>query len=46
LLRASDRIIAKAEEKNRGIFLNQMILKEIKKVERIYVGIRIVSTEG
>jgi len=28
---ASDRIIAKAKEKNRGIFLNEKIFKEDKK---------------
>jgi hypothetical protein len=36
LLWASDRIIAKAKEKNRGIFLNQEILKKIKSVKFMF----------
>jgi len=36
LLWASDKIIAKAKEKNRGIFLNWKFLKKIKKVKFMF----------
>jgi hypothetical protein len=52
LLWASNRIIAKAKEKNRGIFLNQMILKKIRKVKfrfekgRIYERIFFIQSKS